>query len=83
MEQTVTCPHCDKANKLEIDTTYVTNRTVYNDLVDCKCGNPFIVKTTFKTEREILTVSPPEKQRDWSWMQRGKKLMADLEKHLS
>ncbi len=51
------CPKCEKANKVEIDTTFAGRGDVYNDVVECECGEAFIVRTTIKAEIEVLAVA--------------------------
>ena len=83
MDFKVKCPKCGKTSKVEVDTGLANNGDVYNDVVECECGETFILRTTMVAETEVLAVVPPETNKDWQWQRQVKKLLGDLEKHLA
>ena len=83
MKFNVKCPKCEGINAVDVDTSLADHGDVYNDVVECGCGEAFMLRTTITTQTEVLAVAPPETNKDWQWHRQIKRLLGDLEKHLS
>ena len=83
MKFKVKYPKCEGTNGVEIDTGLADNGDVFNDVVECECGETFMLRTTITAQTEVLAVALPEKNKDWQWQRQVKKLLGDLERHLS
>ena len=80
MKFNVECPKCEGVNVVEVDTGLADNGDVYNDVVECGCGEAFLLRTTVTAETEVFAVMPPQEDKNWLRQRQVKELLGKLEK---
>ena len=80
MKFKVKCPKCEGINAVEVDTGLANNGDVYNDVVECECGEAFILQTTITAGFDVLAVTVPQNDKNWLQKRQVKELLSKLEK---
>ena len=73
------CPNCQKSNLVPLDINDATQDAEFNELVECSCGETFILRATLCIETKILAMVLPSGDENWGWRNKAKKLITELE----